>query len=343
MSAAILYWIFTFVSLQEIYDALRASRAGFFVASLGVALASNGAAAARMRLLTACQGMSVSASRIFSINLIASFYGMFLPGSLAGGAIRWRKLYLADKDALGAFVAMVLNRFLLTTMTVAVGAGFWTMAGREQSDVRIGLVFFGLLAGLLVFQVAVALGVAAPTPRAGPEGPPHAGPDAPTHAAPDAPTHAASRSDEEVAGGSLRARVRKAAGALGRYRDLSRGAFLGAVGLSLAEEILGVTAFVLMAAATGLSVPVLDLGWVRSFILLIGMIPISFFGIGVQEGTLIAVLDAYGVSGAAAVAFSFLLVARTVLIALLGGLFEARDVYLPARGETRGRPLRTTR
>lgn len=320
VSAGILYWIFTFVSVQEIYDALRASRAGFFVASLGVALASVGAAAARMRLLTACQGMSVTAPRIFAINLIATFYGMFLPGSLAGGAIRWRKLYLVDRNALGAFVAMVLNRFLLTTMMVAVGAAFWALGGREQSDPRIGLVFFGLLAGLLLLQGVFVFGIAARSRHTGPASDGVAGGD--VRVGPG--------------GGDFRARIRKVAGALGTYRELSRGAFLGAVGLALAEEMLGVIAFVLMAMATGLSVPLLDLGWVRSFILLIGMVPISFFGIGVQEGALIVLLDAHGVTGAAAVAFSFLLVARTVLISLLGGLFEARDVYLPESERRRG-------
>jgi uncharacterized membrane protein YbhN (UPF0104 family) len=310
VSAGILYWILTFVSLTEIFAALRTSHPGYFVASFLVALSANGVAAIRMRQLTACQGMSVSAPRIFSINLISSFYGMFLPGSIAGGAIRWRKLYLADKNALGAFVAMVLNRFLLTTMTVAVGAAYWIAAGRDQTDDRVGMLFFGLLAGLLLLQGSLMFGK---------------GPATPSIPASD--------------GGLVhrgRVRLQSVLGALRKYGDLPRGALLGSVALTLVEELLGLVAFFLMALAVGISVPLLHLGWIRSFVLLIALVPISFFGIGVQEGTLIALLGQYGVSGAAAVAFSFLLVARIVLLSLLGGLLEARDVFFPARDAVAG-------
>jgi uncharacterized membrane protein YbhN (UPF0104 family) len=301
----LLYWIFTFVSLEEIWTALVRAHGGLFLASTLVALAVNGVAALRMRLLTACQGMSVTAPRIFSINLISSFYGMFLPGSLAGGAIRWRKLYLEDRNAAGAFVAMVLNRFMLTTMTIAVGGTYWLVAGRRDTEPLVGLVFLGLLVGTLVLQGAVMLGVA--------------------------PLEPAGRASAERAGRTLADRMKGVLAALARYRDLPRPALGWAIGLALLEELLGLAAWVLMAVATGVAVPLLTLGWVRSFILLIGLVPISFFGVGVQEGTLIALLAGYGVSGAQAVAFSFLLVTRTVLISLLGGVLEARDVFFPAR------------
>jgi len=306
VSAGILYWIFTFVSLAEIWTALVDAHAGLFVASTVVALAANGAAALRMRQLTACQGMSVTAPRIFSINLISSFYGMFLPGSLAGGAIRWRKLYLEDRNAAGAFVAMVLNRFMLTTMTIAVGAAYWLMAGQRETEPIVGLVFLGLLAGMLLLQGVFMFGFAPPGVAARP---------------------AADAGQRPRLGD----RMKSVFGALSRYRELPPAALASAVGLALLEELLGLAAWVLMAVATGIAVPLLTLGWVRSFILLIALVPVSFFGIGVQEGTLIALLAGYGVSGAAAVAFSFLLVARTVLISLLGGVLEARDVFLPAR------------
>ena len=162
LSVGILYYIFTIIPVGEVFTALRSSRIGFFLVALCFTFTANMAASLRMRQLTRCLGMSVSASQIFAINLISSFYGMFLPGSLAGGAVRWRKLYLADKNAGGAFIAIVLNRFLLTTVNVAFGVAFWISAGLLHSNSIVGLILLGILAGLLLLQGILVSGIVSP-------------------------------------------------------------------------------------------------------------------------------------------------------------------------------------
>jgi hypothetical protein len=57
---------------------------------------------------------------------------------------------------------------------------------------------------------------------------------------------------------------------------------------------------------------------------LAAQLPISIAGLGVREGTLVGVLPLYGVNPSAAVAFSFLLLARTIVLGIGGGLLEAR-------------------
>ena len=307
MSAGILSWIFTFVPVGETLSALRSSRTGLFLAAVLVTLSANGAASLRMRRLIANQGMSISAPRIFSINLVSNFYGMFLPGSLAGGAVRWHRLYLADRNGVGAFIAIVLNRFLLTTMTVALGAVYWASTGRHQSDDTVGIILFGILAGLLLLQGILVSGLASPSFRAAPG------------------------SDEGGVKG-FRVRILNVLAALSRYRDLPRSELLGVAGLAVLEDLLGLASFYLMSLSAGISVPLLHLGWVRSFLILITMVPISFLGIGIQEGTLIPLLGRYGVPGPEAVAFSFLLVARAIVIAFAGGVLEARNVFFPDAG-----------
>jgi glycosyltransferase 2 family protein len=306
VSGGILYYIFTIVPVAEVFTALRSSRIGFFLVALSFMFMANMASALRMRQLTMCQGMSVSVSRIFEINLISNFYGMFLPGSLAGGAVRWRKLYLADKNASGAFIAIILSRFLLTTVTVALGVLFWLSAGQIHSNRIVGLVLLGILAGLLLLQGILVSGVVS------------------------LPFNADMGS--EARGGSrLLIHVVNVLGALGRYRDLPRIAFLRISVLALIDDLLGIVSFYFASLSVGIDVPLVHLGWVRSFLQLITMVPVSFFGIGIQEGTLITLLGNYGVPGAEAVAFSFILVARSIVIAFTGGLLELRNLLVPAR------------
>jgi uncharacterized protein (TIRG00374 family) len=306
VSAGILYYIFTIVPVGEVFTALRSSRIGFFLVALSFMFMANMASSLRMRQLTRCQGMSVSASRIFEINLISSFYGMFLPGSLAGGAVRWRKLYLADKNAGGAFIAIVLSRFLLTTVTVALGVAFWISAGQFHSNRIVGLVLLGILTGLLLLQGILVSGIVSSPLNADMGG--------------------------EARGGSrLLKQVINVLGALRRYRDLPRIALLRISVLALIEDLLGIMSFYFVSLSVGIDVPLVHLGWVRSFLQLITMVPISFFGIGIQEGTLITLLGNYGVPGAEAVAFSFVLVARSIVIAFAGGMMELRNLLFPTR------------
>jgi uncharacterized protein (TIRG00374 family) len=306
VSVGILYYIFTIVPVGEVFTALRSSRIGFFLVALSFMFMANVASALRMRQLTTCQGMSVSVSRIFEINLISNFYGMFLPGSLAGGAVRWRKLYLADKNASGAFIAIILSRFLLTTITVALGVVFWLSAGQLHSNRIVGLVLLGILVGLLLLQGVLVSGIVS------------------------LPFNADMGS--EARGGSrLLVHAINVLGALRRYRDLPRIAFLKISVLALIDDLLGIVSFYFVSLSVGIDVPLVHLGWVRSFLQLITMVPVSFFGIGIQEGTLITLLGNYGVPGAEAVAFSFVLVARSIVIAFAGGVLELRNFLVPAR------------
>jgi len=79
------------------------------------------------------------------------------------------------------------------------------------------------------------------------------------------------------------------------------------LGLSLSMHLLGVLSFYAFALSVGVDVSFIIIGWVRSFIHIVTMLPISFSGLGVREGTLIVLLQGYGVSASDAVGLSFLL------------------------------------
>jgi len=54
-------------------------------------------------------------------------------------------------------------------------------------------------------------------------------------------------------------------------------------------------------------------------------LPISISGLGVREGGLIMLLEPFGVSGATAVALSFLMLARSLLLGAIGATLEIQS------------------
>lgn len=305
ITSGLLYYIFNNIPVSEIVPAIASARIHFFVIAFLLVLLMNYVASCRMKRLTDRQGMTVTRRRIFEINLIANFYGLFLPGSLAGGAVRWEKLFQTDKNGVGAFVAIIFNRFILTTATAATGVVFWALAGNYMSNRAAGLSLMGILAILLVLQGAMINSRIFPWVERSLEG-------------------------KNRMPGIVRSKLRKLTLSLRQNRDLPLTSLLWLAALSFIEEFLGVVSYYFVSLAIGMEVSFVHLGWIRSCILIVTMLPISFSGFGVREGTLIALLAPYGVSGNVAVAFSLLLFARSLLMAGIGGVLETANVLFPA-------------
>jgi uncharacterized membrane protein YbhN (UPF0104 family) len=74
------------------------------------------------------------------------------------------------------------------------------------------------------------------------------------------------------------------------------------------------------------------MGWVRSVVVVLTLLPISIGGVGVREGVLVVTLATFGVPAHEALAFSILVFATTILApGLAGGVVEGAQWL--ARGE----------
>lgn len=306
ITTGLLYYIGTTIPIKGIAPAIASARMEYFAVSFLLLLLRQYVASWRMKRLTDRQGLTVSLGRIFEINLITNYYGLFLPGSLAGGAIRWHKLHQAEGNGPGIFIAILFNRFLLTTATAATGVAFWALAGKVEANRAAGIILLGILFGLLALQGAFVHGKLSAWAQG-------------------AVDRGACMSDV------TREWIRKLFLALGHYRGLPFPALLGIAGVSVAEDLLGVASFFFVSLAIGLEVPFAHLGWIRACVIFVTMLPLSLSGFGVREGTLIALLAPYGVGGTAAVAFSLLLYSRNLLLALVGGALETGNFLFPAK------------
>jgi len=76
----------------------------------------------------------------------------------------------------------------------------------------------------------------------------------------------------------------------------------------------------------------LEMGWIQAVVSLASQLPFTIGeGLGVREVTLVAVLSLFGINAAHALAFSFLIFIRNILIALMGGILEAIEALRARR------------
>jgi hypothetical protein len=258
-------------------------------------------AALQMRTILAAQGISFSLRQITSINLVTSFYGLFLPTYLAGGLIRWHHFSRPDGKRAQALAAMVLSREVELLTTLGYGIVFYAMAV-SSSQARPALI---TLAITLAAAVTIVMTTVSPV------------------------QHRIVR--------SILTRLRlplgvitpalKVSKCLADFGRHGRRHHLSVLTLCIARNALGVTSFVYFARALHIGASVPDLGWIRAVLDGVLTLPISIAGLGVRDASLVTLLTGLGVASSAALALSLVLLARTLLLALCGGLVEGLRIY----------------
>ncbi len=302
LSAGVLGLVLTIVPVREVLLSLRSTRGSLVAAAVLLAVIQTILSARRLKVLTDWQGMGISTAEIAEINFVTGFYGLLLPGDLASGMIRWHRLAGIDRRRGEALAAIVYGRIVSTAAVVSAGAGFLLI---DTSRSPPGL--FAVLAALLV--LLVALWVFAP--------------------------HARMRAAAGLLPSWLATRMQRLLETMGRFHRLPAASLALVAGCCLLEQAVGVLSLVALARSIDLDVGLVALGWIRSVVILVTLLPISVSGLGVREGSLLALLEPHGVPGTEAVALSFLVFARTLILALLGGALELVRVLAPSRSTDR--------
>jgi len=246
--------------------------------------------------LASIQGHAISALRFAHISFTTTFYGLFLPGAISGGLIRWQKLNQVRNDKARNATNIAMGRLISLLVASLVGIGCWCLDTRAA--VREGSLLMAAVAGLSFIYLLVMH-----SPLSG--------------------------KLEQLLEKRLRSwpKTRSALFQILRsFSELYRTpgqALLRLLIISVAYHLCGVLAYYLFSTALGLGVDPYVLGWIRSYVLIATLLPISFAGIGVREGLLTLLLPAYGVPPSGAVALGLLLLLRNLVNALIGAVLEA--------------------
>jgi uncharacterized membrane protein YbhN (UPF0104 family) len=266
----------------------------------------------RTKMMTDLQDMTLSVSAIVRISFITSFYSLFLPGYLAGGVIRWHRIARHDGKPAQALAIVLFGRLISTLVSVAIGFACWSLDARARSVPLYGLalaaIFVMLLFAywLLFSSSGRAKGLADFLLR------------------------------QRWVPGVVASKLGKVLHSGGRFDELGFRRLASTVGLLIVHELIGITSFYLLAVALHMPLSFVTIGWVRCYIMLITLLPLTMMGIGVRDGSLIVLLSHYAIAPALAVSYSTLLLGRTFVLGVLGGLSELWTVWRERSRHTTG-------
>jgi glycosyltransferase 2 family protein len=301
-AAAVVYYLAFRAPIGEVGATLLRVNLWYLLLALSVVPVSAWLIAARQKVLTDWQGLSLSIRQIMQINLVTRYYDLLLPAYVSGVTIRWPRMARKDGKPVETLAAIAFNRFLTMVTVVLLATLFWYPGRPDAFASWIGILLIGLLFGTLAFYpVFFNRALAARYCRM------------------------LERGWLAKLPGPLRRRAASFATAAGHFQGLPvrTVAWLGA--LSLLRGLTVIISFVFLAWALGLALSFAAAGWVRSMLKLAGIVPFSVMGVGLREVGLVVLLPYFGISTADAVALSLLLVARNLAKALAGGMLELRE------------------
>ena len=153
VSCGLLVAVFWLIPLEGVAESLRAADWKLVALSVAVMSLAHYVKSIQMHLLTRHLDISLTPGRIFAVNLITKFYGLFLPGIIAGGAIRWYHLAREDQKPAQAFAAILLNRVLETSMILCLGFVFWLLDSSASTSTSGEIFALAVGLSLVVYLV----------------------------------------------------------------------------------------------------------------------------------------------------------------------------------------------
>lgn len=298
VSGMLLTYLFAVIPISAILSSIKS--ADIILVLIGIILATpiSYLSALETQYLTKIQGMTLSVFEILKIHLATSFYGLFLPGTISGGAIKWYKFSKHGNKSSAAAV-VVFNRFLELLMVVLIGIFFSFPALYSFGDYRLVVVWV-LIFLFMVILYYLLLNKASlnfiekilfhlPLPNV------------------------------------IKEKISKLIAAMNQFQNLTLKDHFEIIGLMLLYHGLGIVCLFCFAKSLDINVSIWIIGWVRSVIAIVTVFPISFAGLGIREGIMVFLLGQYGIEAGSSMALSFLFFFRGLLTSLIGGLFEFKN------------------
>ncbi len=306
ISGLLIAYLLRIIPLGDIVSSIKGANICLIIAAVLFFIPITLITSIQTKLLTDKQKMAMSVFDIVRIKLATGFYSLFLPGLLAGGAVKWYKFTNFSKKPEEALAIIVFNRFLELFITIVVGIIFFIPELLKGGYVRFGtalgmLFLFMLFVYFLLLKQATLeylekIIYASPLPLA-----------------------IKKRTDQFIV--SMR-----------RFQFLKIKDHLIIMFLLLAKNMIGIFSLLLMAMSLNLPVSFWELGWVRSVVAIAVMLPVSISGFGVREGTMALLLGHYNIIPGEAVALSLLLFSKGLAGSLAGGLFELYGFFGSGNG-----------
>ena len=302
VAAGLIALLAVFVDFPAAIEALGEVSPLLFLAALAVALAAWLVNTLKWRLLLQPLDPGPSLLRLYQWNLRAIFYSQFLPGMLAGEAVKGYRLYRETRAATPVIVSIAADRLTGLVALAPLGG----LALIRSPDLRGEELYIGLIGGFGLLMPVLLLALCTPMALGWTRG---------------------------LKRYPLLAGLARQGGELiqpyqGRYPLLA-----AALLLATAFHTLNVLVLYVLSRESGVGVSFVDLLWVYAALALVRLMPISLGNLGTREASLVLLLKPLGVPSEAALTLGLLVLGVHLAMALLGGGLELKAaIWPPAAG-----------
>jgi uncharacterized protein (TIRG00374 family) len=299
-----LFWV---VPIKEVFYALLSAAPLYVLIGWLLVFPVIYLGAVQLKILTRKSGIELSVFQLLAINLSIKFYMLFVPNAFVGSGMRWYKLSKPSGQTAEAFAAVAFNRLLDLFLIVGLGLGFFILSGQVRSQTSaMGLVVLVVVIASLWFVL--------------------------TRVSLSLHTWMKTHFTEEKYGGRwgrLIEKIEQLLLAISVYADFSTWELLSVTTVGIVRLLLNIFSFLFMAMSVGIGLSYLNMGWIQSVVALTSMLPFTIAGgLGYREVSLVAMLATFNIGAELALAFSFLIFGRTILLGLVGGLVEATQTLV---------------
>ncbi len=293
-----LFWI---VPFPKVIQALLSAETNFVILGLLFSVPSTILTAMQLWPLTRKQGIDYDIWHIIEINLAVKFYNLFVPGTIVGSSVRWYRLAQPGGKAAEALASLAFYRLMEDFITVVFGLAFWGLSGQASAQ-TVWVAFLALFIVAASFWLLLA------------------------RASPFLVARFqawARRTFKHPYLHSMLRVLEKILTAVVAFADLSIWKLWLSFLAGLVAQLMAIASALCLARAVGIELSYVQMGWITSLILLVTQLPFSVAGgVGIRDVGLVALISKLGFAPELALALSFLLFVRGVLLSLVGGLLE---------------------
>jgi len=297
-SAILLTYIYTKIPLDKIFNSIGSANYLLIIAALLLMIPVVTLSAYQTTILVKAQNCSMPLKEVIKIYLATSFYAFFLLGSLSGGAVKWYKFSkFMHKSSAAAIV--FFNRFLEIFVVLMLGSFYSIISLNILKNntliITFAIIFSVLGFGYMLFACSTA-------------------------------SNKLMKILQKISTTSfIIKKISNLLNALIKFHELKFRDHIKIISIMVIYHLINLTSLYLLAIALDISVSIWVLGWIGAVITLLSLLPITFSGLGIREGSLVYLLGFYGVAPYSAVALSLLALLRIISVASSGGLIELKD------------------
>lgn len=293
ISATIIIYLLRIIPLSEIAEAVASAQLPLLILGLLTGPFTLLLSAVNTKILFDAQGVRLSFMKILEINYSSEFYNFLVPGAIPGGIIRWHQFSKSSGKPAASFATILFIRLWDTTVLLAVGAALWRMDALASKNHAAGVWLF--LSTLILLGMSIAI----------------------------FNTRTAAYMERILCRltfipSTVNGKIINVLHSLRAFDIVTWHITGSTVALTVLRNCTGITAYYLFTMSLGLNMSIISIGWVRSIIHAVLLLPITFSGVGIREGGMVLLLKEYNVLPAQAVALSFLVLVNTLGVRFIG-------------------------